>query len=82
MKQFLFILLFGASSIAMAQPMAEMQPELDNPITEPTATEMTLETPKESKMQSLGQQALKDIKENTKFGGYVIGQAAFNDNGA
>ena len=82
MKQILSILLFGASSIAMAQPMAEMQPELDHPITEPTATEMTLETPKESKMQSLGQQALQDSKENTKFGGYVIGQAVFNDNDA
>lgn len=82
MKRILSILLFGASSIAMAQPMAEMQPEFDYPITEPTTTEMTLETPKESKMQSLGQQALQDIKENTKFGGYVIGQAVFNDNDA
>ncbi len=79
MKQILSLLLFGASSMAMAQPMADMQPELDTHVEEPTEL-VTTEAPKPSKMEMLGKQALKDIKENTKLGGYVIGSAAFNDN--
>ena len=81
MKQILSLLLLGASSMAMAQPMADMQPDLDTHVEEPTEL-VTTEAPKPSKLEMLGKQALKDIKENTKFGGYVIGSAAFNDNEA